>query len=129
MRAKHHAAQQLDRSYNVPSQELREYLISIGLETKPERFTIHDMRRTVATRMKRLKPDGQRLDFNVVRATLNHREAIGVTEEHYSGGFDPAEYWTEHRQALDLWSQELRSIVDPTPADAGGNSRRLRLVS
>ena len=129
MRQKHHDAQQRDRSYNVPSQELREHLINIGLETKPERFTIHDMRRTVATRMKRLKPDGERLDFNVVRATLHHREAIGVTEEHYSGGFDPAEYWTEHRQALDLWSQELRSIVDPTPADAGGNSRRLRLVS
>ena len=127
----HHRCQAKDRAYNGCSIALRAHLIDLGLETKPERFTIHDMRRTVSTRMRKLRPDGERLDFNVVRATLNHREAIGVTEEHYSDtdGFDPAEWWVEHRQALDLWSQELRSIVDPTPADAGGHSRRLRLVS
>ena len=129
----HYRNQQKDRSYNGCSIALRAHLIELGLETKPERFTIHDMRRTVSTRMRKLRPDGERLDFNVVRATLNHREAIGVTEEHYSDteGFDPAEWWVEHRQALDLWSQELRSIVDPTPAGSGSGSGRghIRLVA
>ena len=131
MATMHHRCQQNDKSYNGCSVALNKFLRGQGLETKPERFTIHDMRRTVSTRMRKLRPDGERLDFNVVRATLNHREAIGVTEEHYSDtdGFDPAEWWVEHRQALDLWSQELRSIVDPTPADAGGRTGRLRLVS
>ena len=127
----HYRNQAKDRSYNGGAVALRAHLLDLGLETKPERFTIHDMRRTVSTRMRKLRPDGARLDFNVVRATLKHREAIGVTEEHYSNtdDFDPAEWWVEHRQALDLWSQELRSIVDPTPADAGGHSRRLRLAA
>lgn len=127
MRSQHYKRQQADQPYTDLSGQLSRYLKSKhGLMDAAERFTLHDMRRTVATRMKRLKVDGRRLEHNVVRATLNHREAIGITEEHYAP-FDPAEWWQEHRQGLDLWSQELRSIVDPDPV--GTKGRRLRIVA
>ena len=89
-------------------------------------FTVHDLRRTVATRLKRTRVDGVRLHPDTVRATLNHRESQGVTEHHYAP-FDPADVWPEHKQGLELWSDELRSIVAPGPT-GGKQVKPLRLV-
>lgn len=67
-----------------------------------EHFTIHDIRRTVATGMQRL---GVRLE--VIEAVLNHVSGsragiVGIYQRHH--------FTSERREALDLWASELRSI-------------------
>lgn len=115
--------------YNGPSTMFRYYLNhKLGLTggKTGTGFTLHDLRRTVATRLKRTRFDGVRLHPDTVRATLNHREAHGITEGVYAT-FDPADVWPEHKQGLELWSSELRSIVAPGPT-GGKQHKPLRLV-
>ena len=90
-------------------------------------FTVHDLRRTVGTRLKRIRVDGEKLHGDTVRATLNHREGHGVTEQHYAP-FDPQDAWPEHKQGLELWSQELRSIVEPDPTGGAKQKPKLTLL-
>jgi hypothetical protein len=49
-------------------------------------------------------------------------------ERHYEGGFDPADYWDEHRAALNAWADFLADIIGPDPILIGGRSE-LALVS
>jgi integrase len=69
----------------------------------PERWTLHDLRRTVATNLQKL---GVRLE--VTEAVLNHVSGsragiVGVYQRH--------EFTAEKRQALDAWAQRLESLV------------------
>ena len=69
----------------------------------PDRWTLHDLRRTVATNLQKL---GVKLE--VTEAVLNHASGsragiVGVYQRH--------EYATEKRQALDAWTRRLEAIV------------------
>jgi integrase len=68
-----------------------------------EHFTLHDLRRTLATGMQRL---GIRLE--VTEAVLNHVSGsrggiIGVYQRH--------DFLDEKRQALEAWADEVESIA------------------
>jgi integrase len=66
----------------------------------------HDIRRTVRTRLSRLKIT---------------EEARGVVLAHVRPGikgvYDTYDYFDEKREALELWAARLRSIVEPPPAN------------
>jgi integrase len=66
-------------------------------------WTNHDIRRTVRSRMSRLKG-----------ISLETREAILA---HVKPGiqrvYDVYEYFDEKREALELWAAKLREIVEP----------------
>ncbi|WP_159727589.1 site-specific integrase [Methylosinus sp. Ce-a6] len=76
--------------------------------TPPERWTLHDLRRTADTGMA-----GLGIPPHVVEAVLNHRSGIikGVarTYNRYS-------YSAEKRQALDAWARRVEAIVAGKPA-------------
>jgi integrase len=65
-------------------------------------FCVHDCRRTAATHMASLRIPGE-----ILSRVLNHAKR-GVTEQHYiKHGYDD-----EKRNALEIWSQKLRNIVN-----------------
>jgi integrase len=71
--------------------------------TPPQRWVIHDLRRTVATNLQKLG-----IKLEVTEAVLNHVSGsragiVGVYQRH--------EYATEKRQALDAWAHRLEAIV------------------
>lgn len=71
--------------------------------TPPERWTLHDTRRTVATNLQKL---GVRLE--VTESVLNHVSGsragiVGVYQRH--------DYAAEKRSALDAWARRLEAIV------------------
>lgn len=77
--------------------------VRAAMETKAERpiahWTLHDLRRTLATGLQRL---GVRLE--VTEAVLNHVSGsragiVGVYQRH--------DYFTEKREALDAWTKEV----------------------
>lgn len=77
--------------------------------TAPERWTLHDLRRTFATNLQRI---GVKLE--VTEAVLNHVSGsragvVGIYQRH-----DWAE---EKRQALDAWARRLKAIVDDKAAE------------
>jgi len=70
----------------------------------PPHWTLHDLRRTVATNLQRL---GVRLE--VTEAVLNHTSGsragiVGVYQRH--------EYAAEKRAALDAWAKRIEAIVE-----------------
>jgi integrase len=70
----------------------------------PDPWTIHDLRRTVATNLQRM---GVKLE--VTEAVLNHVSGsragiVGVYQRH--------EYSDEKRGALDAWSRKLKAVVE-----------------
>ena len=69
----------------------------------PEPWTLHDLRRTVATNLQKL---GVRLE--VTEACLNHVSGSrgGIVGVYQKYGFEP-----EKRMALDAWSRKLADIV------------------
>jgi integrase len=68
-------------------------------------WTNHDIRRTVRTRLSRLK------------ITEEAREAVlAHVRPGIKGTYDHHDYLDEKREALDLWAARLRSIVEPVPA-------------
>lgn len=99
---------QLDR-------KLAELVAEAGPEAKGvEPWTLHDIRRTVATGMARIG-----IDQFTVGKVLNHTDR-SVTGVHYNKwAYEP-----EKRAALDRWAGHLRLVVDP-PA----NVVRLQAVS
>ena len=73
-----------------------------------ERWTFHDLRRTVATNLQRL---GVKLE--VTEAVLNHVSGsragiVGVYQRH--------EYAAEKRAALEAWGRYLDGLVSGAPA-------------
>ena len=87
----------------------------------PPHWTLHDLRRTVATNLQKL---GVRLE--VTEAVLNHTSGsragiVGVYRRH--------KYATEKRQALDAWARRLKTIVSGASTSnvvelAAGRGRR-----
>ena len=66
-----------------------------------ERWTLHDLRRTMATRLADLHTPSQ-----VIGRILNHAP-VSVTEKHYIH----SEFENEKREALELWARRLNVIV------------------
>ena len=67
-------------------------------------FVNHDIRRTVRSRLSRLK------------VTEEAREAVlAHARPGIKGVYDLHDYLDEKREALELWSNRLRSIVEPPP--------------
>ncbi len=67
-------------------------------------WTLHDVRRTVATKMAELK-----IHPHVIEAVLNHR-MVGV-----AGIYNRFDYLTEKREAIEVWTNYLMSITDSPP--------------
>lgn len=67
----------------------------------------HDLRRTVRTRLSKL-----RVNADVAELVIGHtlKGLIAVYDQHA--------YLDERREALELWEENLRSIVTPPPAEA-----------
>jgi integrase len=76
-------------------------------EVELAHWTTHDIRRSVRSRMSRLKG-----------ISLEAREAVLA---HVKPGiqrvYDVYEYFDEKREALELWAGVLRQIVEPPPAN------------
>lgn len=69
-------------------------------------FVIHDVRRTVRTRL-----SGLRVADHVAEIVIGHgRKGI-------AGVYDQYSYLDEKRDALDRWAAALRAIVDPPPSN------------
>jgi integrase len=69
-------------------------------------WRLHDVRRTVATRMADLG-----VQPHIVEAILNH---VSGARAGVAGTYNRSVYANEKRQALDLWAAHVRSIVDGT---------------
>lgn len=69
----------------------------------PERWTLHDLRRTVASKMASLG-----VQPHVVEAVLNHRSG---TIKGVAAVYNRYSYSAEKRDALDRWAEELEKIV------------------
>ena len=67
-------------------------------------FVIHDLRRTVRTRLSMLK-----VDFVTAELILGHSLA-GI-----HGVYDKHAYEAEKREALEKWASALRAIVEAKP--------------
>jgi integrase len=79
-------------------------LIAVELGGAPEPFQIHDIRRTVRTRLSELRvPD------HVGELVIGHGRR-GLQRV-----YDLHTYEAEMREALERWAARLRSIVDPPP--------------
>jgi hypothetical protein len=81
-------------------------------EIEIDHWVTHDIRRTVRTRLSRL-----RVPAEVSEALLAHVKPgiIGVYDQH--------EYFDEKREAMELWAAELKRIVEPPPI---GNVIKMR---
>ncbi len=79
-----------------------------------EPFTLHDLRRTVRTRMAELGV-----------TPFVGELVIAHTQKGVHAIYDLHRYENEKRDALELWEKRLLSIVAPPPADDGGNVVRL----
>ena len=81
-----------------------------GERTPFARFTLHDLRRTMATGMQRLG-----VPMPVVEAILNH---VSGSRAGVAGVYQRHDYAKEKRTALEAWSTELAAIVAKDTADA-----------
>lgn len=81
----------------------REMAKLAGVEVFPH-FTIHDIRRTVATGLQRL-----RIPLPVTEAILNHTSG---TRGGIAGVYQRHDYFDEKREALDAWANELFRILE-----------------
>jgi integrase len=102
-------------SFSVGKERLDE-LVAEELGKAPESpFTIHDLRRTVRTRLSALK--------------VEHRVAelvIGHGKRGLDRVYDQHEFLDEMREALELWAGKLRDITEPPPANVTKISERGR---
>jgi integrase len=90
-------------------EELRAMVVERGEDPKKvklERWTNHDIRRTCRTHLAQMK-----IEERVREAVLAHRPP-GIT-----GTYDVHEYENEKREALQMWANRLRSIVEPPPSN------------
>jgi integrase len=75
--------------------------------TPPVGWTIHDIRRTVRTRLAALG-----VNRDVAEALLGHVTGQGRTQVERT--YNRYEYWPEKRQAVAMWEANLRAIIDGT---------------
>jgi integrase len=75
-------------------------------ETKLQPFVIHDVRRTVRTRLSEIGV-----------APIVAELVIGHTLPGLLRVYDQWEHLKEKREALDRWALRLRQLVDPRPAE------------
>lgn len=76
--------------------------------TAPEHWTIHDLRRTCATGMGRLK-----INRFTIGRVLNH------ADDSVTAIYDQYEYLEEKRHALEAWGFHVKSLVTRPPANGG----------
>jgi integrase len=77
---------------------------SLDAKLKPkEEWTLHDLRRTAATRMSDLG-----VQPHIVEAVLNH---VSGHKAGVAGIYNRSAYAKEKREALELWANHLRVIV------------------
>src|SRR5215213_8622615 len=69
----------------------------------PVPWRLHNIRRTVATRLAELG-----VQPHVIEAVLNH---VSGHKAGVAGIYNRALYAAEKRQALDLWSEHVRAVV------------------
>ena len=74
-------------------------------------FTMHDIRRTVATGLQRLG-----IPLVVSEAVLNHQSGSAMAG--VAGVYHRHQYTNEKREALALWGKEVMQIVAKYPAEA-----------
>lgn len=74
---------------------------------KPIDFHLHDIRRTIGTRMN----DELGIEPHIVEAVLNHISSKESGKAGVSGTYNRAEYVAKKRQALDLWADHLAALV------------------
>jgi integrase len=72
-----------------------------------EPWRLHDLRRTAATNMERLK-----VALPVTEAVLNH---VSGSKSGVAGIYQQHEYTDEKRDAVELWGEELNRIVNSPP--------------
>ena len=75
-----------------------------GIKPHPH-FTIHDLRRTVATGMQRLG-----VQLPVTEAVLNH---VSGSRAGIAAVYQRHDYFEEKRAALELWASEVNKLVGP----------------
>jgi integrase len=79
-----------------------EQRLAEALGAEPERWVLHDIRRTVRTRL-----SGLRVPDPVAEMVIGHaRKGLARV-------YDQHQYLDEMREALDAWAMRLRSIVEP----------------
>lgn len=89
---------------------LREIAVERGDDpddVKLAHWTNHDIRRTVRTKLSRIKG----LDLETREAILAH------VKPGMQGVYDQYEYFDEKREGLELWAAMLRQIVEPPPSN------------
>jgi integrase len=79
-------------------------LREMGANGAPKPWRLHDIRRTVATRMADLG-----VQPHVIEAVLNH---ISGRKAGVAGVYNRATYAAEKRQALDLWGAHVESLAE-----------------
>ncbi len=72
-----------------------------------DHFTVHDLRRTVVTRMSKLKIDQRTID-----EVINHLPPKIVRT------YDRHDYMEEKKEALEIWEAELERLIEATNAKA-----------
>lgn len=80
------------------------------LQVLGERWTAHDLRRTVATGMA-----GLGIEPHVGEMVLNH---VGAARAGVAGIYNRHRYVAEKRRALEVWARHLAGIIEAEPAKA-----------
>jgi integrase len=76
----------------------------LDARAKTEHWTVHDLRRTVATRMAELG-----VQPHIVEAVLNH---VSGHKGGVAGVYNRAAYDKEKREALNLWAEHVTALVE-----------------
>ncbi|SHG42320.1 Site-specific recombinase XerD [Fodinibius roseus] len=87
-----------------PIQWFRRAVKRIRKKSKVKDFRIHDLRRTAATHMAKLK-----VDRTVLGKILNHKGLSGDTQ--ITAIYDRHSYLDEKREALQQWASHLKKII------------------
>ena len=85
-------------------------LVAGELGYKPEHWIVHDIRRTVRTQLSKLRVSTEIAEL-----------IIGHTRSGLDAVYNVHDALVERAEALDLWAQKLRSIVEP-PRDLSANA-------
>ncbi len=93
------------RPPSKPRKSLSQLCRAPPLAGAMERFTPHDLRRTVATRMREMG-----ISRSDVKMILNH------VESDVTARYDKYDGLAEKRQAMEIWGRRLEDIVEGAPA-------------
>jgi integrase len=84
-------------------------------------WTLHDLRRTAATRMAKLN-----VPPHVVDRILNH---VSGTIRGVAAVYNRHGYLEERKAALEGWGRHVEDLVRPAPAECGFSLERRRILS